>query len=148
MSTYEPFDQIASRELRQPISLYDLCRENIGWYTDKAIADSHLDDWGLNGLSGLYFLWHKEDYCSVHHRFHMRALYVGKGALPARLKAHWLKKPTEELMLIYFSYVVLANRMAKYIEQLILDCYNLPFNQAENLGELSLCAHFEQAEVD
>lgn len=147
-TNYEPFDNIASRELKHPISLNELCRRNIGWYTDKSISDSHLDEWGLKGLSGLYFLWHKDDYCPVHERFHMRALYVGKGVFPARLKAHWLEKPTEEMMLIYFSYAVLPNRIAKYVEQLILDCYDLPFNRSENSGKLRLCAHFSQFEVD
>ena len=147
-STYEVFDDIAARELRQPLRLHDLCRGNIGWYTDRSIIDSYLGDWGLNGLSGLYFLWHKNDYCPTHEMFHMRALYVGKGSIPQRLQRHWANQPTEEQMLIYFSYVVLPNRIAKYAEQLILDCYNLPFNRAENPGIATLCAHFDQGEVD
>ena len=147
-ATYDAFNQVAASELRTPIRLEDICRENIGWYTDRSIDDSYLADWGLKGLSGLYFLWHKDEYCAEHERFHMRALYVGKGSIPRRLQKHWAEKPTEEQMLVYFTYAVLPNRMAKYVEQLILDTYNLPFNKSENRGKLTLCAYFDQGEVD
>jgi hypothetical protein len=139
---------VAAKELCQPMTLNEICRKNIGWYTDKTLDASYLKEWGLNGLSGLYFLWHKDDYCTVHEKFHMRALYVGKGTLQTRLNVHWETKDTSEQMLIYFSYVVMPNRIAKYTEQLILDCYNLPLNRSENLGKARLCAYFDQFEVD
>lgn len=145
---YRAFDVVADREMREPLLLDDICRRNIGWYSDRTIADAHLGDWGLKGLSGLYFLWHKDEYCPEHGLYHMRALYVGKGSIPGRLKSHWADKPTAEQMLIYFSYAVLPNRIAKYAEQLILDCYDLPFNAAENPGTGKLCAYFSQSEVD
>lgn len=148
MTTYEAFDLVATQELREPIKLEEICRENIGWYTDKSIADSYIGEWDLKGLSGLYFLWHKDDYCTLHDRFHMSALYVGKGSIPQRLQRHWANQPTEEAMIVYFTYAVLPNRIAKYVEQLILDCYNILFNRAENPGKLTLCAYFDQSEVD
>jgi hypothetical protein len=147
-TTYDAFDHVAADELREPLRLNDLCRQNIGWYTDRSLTESYLGDWGLHGLSGLYFLWHKDDYCPVHEMFHMRALYVGKGSIPHRLQRHWANQPTAEQMLIYFSFVLLPNRIAKYAEQLILDTYDLPFNRAENPGTATLCAYFDQGEVD
>lgn len=142
------FDTIAAGELVDPPRLFDICRSNIGWYTDRSIAGHHLDAWRLKARSGLYILWHKDDYCAEHAMFHMRALYVGKGAFGARMRSHWANKPTAEQMLIYFTCVELPNRMSKYVEQLLLDCYNFKLNESENGGRGTLCAHFTQCEVD
>lgn len=64
------------------------------------------------------------------------------------MRRHWDSQPTEEQLLIYFTYADLLNRIAKYAEQLVLDCYRLPLNRAENTGTRKLCAHFPQGEVD
>ena len=142
------FDAIVARETRFAIRLDDICRANIGWYGDKSLDDSGVGDWGLKGRSGLYFLWHKDDYCPHHERFHMRALYVGKGGFDRRLRSHWQGKDTSDEMLVYFSFVELENRIAKYVEQVLLDLYQFPLNTAENPGRGRLCAHFSQGEVD
>ena len=142
------FDRITKKEMRAPLKLSELCRQNIGWYSDRSMEPSGVSDWGLGRRSGLYFLWHKDGYCDRHDLFHMRALYVGKGAFYARLRKHWASKDTSEEMLVYFTYVELPNRIAKYVEQLILDTYELPLNISENRGEGTLCAYFTQWEVD
>jgi hypothetical protein len=80
--------------------------------------------------------------------FHMRALYVGKGRIGTRLRDHWKRKDFSEALLVYFTYVELSNRMSKYLEQLLLDVYDLPFNKSENPGIGIFCAHFTQCEVD
>lgn len=145
----QTFDTIAAQELALPLCIRELCRQNIGWYCDKQVTSDHqLNEWNLEGRSGLYILWHKEEYCDLHDRFHMRAKYVGKGNLLSRIKNHWREKPTGELLLIYFTFVEMPNRLAKYAEQLILDCYNLPMNHSENPGTRILCTHFEQGQVD
>lgn len=144
----EAFDRIAKQEMRVPLKLTDLCRQNIGWYSDRSLEPSGVSGWGLGKRSGLYFLWHKDDYCDQHNLFHMRALYVGKGAFSARLRKHWATKDTSEEMLVYFTYVELPNRIAKYVEQLLLDIYRLPLNISENHGKATLCAYFSQCEVD
>lgn len=82
--TCDAFDLVAARELRERLRLQELLRRNIAWYCDRNIADAHVELWNLGRGSGLYFLWHKDDYCPVHERFHMRALYVGKGAFSRR----------------------------------------------------------------
>jgi hypothetical protein len=142
------FDAIAERELRTPLLLDDLCRRNIGWYCDRTITYHHLEMWNLKGRSGLYILWHKNDYCSEHEMFHMKALYVGKGMISARMLDHWSKKATADELLIYFTYAEMKNRLAKYVEQLILDIYDVPLNRSENRGRRTLCAHFSQGEVE
>ena len=78
----------------------------------------------------------------------MSARYVGKGAFSSRIRRHWAKQPTSERDLTYFTYASLPNRLAKYAEQLILDCYDIPWNRAENSGKGLLCSHFTQWEVD
>lgn len=129
--------------------LHDICHSNIGWYTDKTISDLHfLNKWITKGALGIYVLWHKDDYCDIHNTFHMRALYVGKGQIARRLLAHWKKKDFSEEMLVYWTYLEMPNRQAKYCEQLLLDIYNVPLNKAESAGKLSLCTHFKQSEVD
>jgi hypothetical protein len=142
------FDTIAAGELVDPPKLFDICRSNIGWYIDRSIDDHHLEEWSLKSKSGLYILWHKDGYCAEHGMFHMRALYVGKGAFGARMKRHWANQPTADQMLIYFTCAELPNRMSKYVEQLLLDCYDLSLNKNENMGRRTLCTHFTQCEVN
>jgi hypothetical protein len=142
------FDAIIERETRFSLRFDDICRARIGWYSDKSLDNSGAPGSLLAGRAGLYFLWHKDDYCPHHERFHMRALYVGKGRFHRRLRAHWEGKDTSTEMLVYFSFVELENRVAKYVEQLLLDLYHFPLNTAENPGKRRLCAHFSQSEVD
>lgn len=142
------FDRIATKELAVPITLNQLSRSNIGWFSDRSICEHNIEDWGLDRKEGMYILWHKSDYCTKHEHFHMTALYVGKGFIGKRLRDHWKHKDFSEELLIYFAYVELPNRLAKYIEQLLLDLYDLPYNKAENSGTMLLCAHFTQSDVD
>lgn len=93
-------------------------------------------------------LWHKNDYCDRHQKFHMKALYVGKGGIKWRIPHHWRTKNTSNEMLIYFSFTEIENRMAKYIEQLFLDLYHFPLNRSENPGTRLLCMYCDQGEVD
>lgn len=142
-------DERVRTETRFGWSLRDLCHSNIGWYTDKSICDEHLlDDWIQRSAFGVYVLWHKDDYCDVHEMFHMSGLYVGKGHIGKRLLSHWKNKDFSEEMLVYWSFLELPNRQAKYCEQLLLDSYHVPLNKAEMTGTLSLCAHYTQTEVD
>ena len=146
--THEEVDKIAKSELADPIPLQEITRTNIGWFGDRSICDHHISEWGLDRREGLYILWHKSDYCAVHDRFHMAALYVGKGNIGIRLRDHWKNKDFSDELLIYVTYAELPNRLSKYYEQLLLDIYDFPFNKAENSGIRSLCEHFTQYEVD
>lgn len=107
-----------------------------------------IKEWGLRGRRGLYLLWHKDDYCGVHGLYHMRALYVGKGLIRGRILAHWKAKDFSEEMLVYWTFVEMQNRAAKYYEQVLLDTYSFPQNRAENHGGARLCAYLTQHEVD
>ena len=144
----EIFDAIILEETRFGILLKEITHANICWYTDKSMDESGLKGMRFSDTDGVYILWHKNDYCPVHEIFHMKALYVGKGNAKKRLTHHWVNKNTEDEMLIYFSFFPCNNRKAKYIEQLILDTYHLPFNNSENKGTKTLCAYFTQYEVD
>ena len=143
------FDAAIAAETRFTWRLHDVCHSNIGWYTDKTISDQHLiKDWIAKDAIGAYVLWHKDEYCEIHGMFHMRALYVGKGQIGKRLLTHWKGKDFSEEMLVYWTFLEMPNRQAKYCEQLLLDTYRVPLNKAESTGELLLCAHFTQTEVD
>lgn len=143
------FDALVAKELRSATSLRDICHSEIHWFCDRSVnANDPIDLKGLPRRSGVYILWHKDDYCDVHGVFHMRALYVGKGNQATRLRCHWASKDFSEQLLIYYSFYPLANRLAKYTEQLLLDTYDFPLNHSENTGIRKLCAYFQQAEVD
>jgi hypothetical protein len=142
-------EDLRRSEVVRKETIFDLCHSNIGWYTDSSICDEHLlEQWIANDAFGVYVLWHKDDYCEVHEQFHMRALYVGKGQIGRRLLSHWKNKDFSEEMLVYWTFLELPNRLAKYYEQLMLDVYKTPLNVAEVTGKLTLCAHFTQSEVD
>jgi hypothetical protein len=102
----------------------------------------------MSNEAGVYLLWEKDDYCAAHQMFHSRALYVGKGAVKARIWQHSKEKRPFEDEITYFSFVFMENRKAKYVEQLILDIYNLPLNTAENRGSGTLCSYISQTEAD
>jgi hypothetical protein len=144
------FNDIIARETSFPIRLDSLVSENIGWVFDKSLELKISE--GLITASkndfGVYFLWHKEDCCCIHQPYHMKALYVGKGAINARLISHLRDKDFSEEVLVYFSYLSLPNRQAKYVEQLILDVYDIPHNNSENTGNKRLCAYWDQSQVD
>ena len=148
-SSSPTFDGLLSKETRFDVTLEQICHSNIGWYSDRSLCDEHLlQDWGLSQKIGVYVLWHKDDYCDKHDLFHLKALYVGKGHIERRLLKHWEEKDFSEELLVYWTYVEMTNRQAKYCEQLLLDIYDLPFNKSENPGRMKLCAHLTQFEVD
>ena len=142
------FDHIAASELSQPVSMQLIFRVSIGWFIGQSICDHQIKEWGLDQKNGVYILWHKKDYCVEHERFNMTALYVGKGNIGIRLRDHWKKKDFSDQLLIYFTWIELPNRLAKYYEQLFLDVYNFPLNKFENNGKKVLCEGFTQFEVD
>lgn len=146
---YDHFNVILKSELNLSVTITVLCHANIGWFTDKEICDdSMLNEWYKDAPFGVYFLWHKEDYCPVHDLFIMRALYIGKGNIFKRLQEHFKHKDFSEEMLVYFTYYELENRKAKYIEQLFLDFFDIKHNKAENIGTNELIMYFTQDEVD
>lgn len=140
------FDRIVQAETRLQYRLHDLCHMNIG----NLLADQHFLDPSLAKSEGLYFIWEKNGWCDTHGLFHMKCLYVGKGKLYARLYDHWKNKGFSNHYdsIIYTTHCEMPNRHAKYVEQLVLDLFEIPLNTAESRGTLPLCAHFTQLEVD
>lgn len=138
------FDELIRLETNFGLNLRDFCHSNIGWFVKDA---NLLEAWGGDSREGVYLLWAKTDYCEVHERYHMQSLYVGKGRIMRRLYRHWVSKdfPSE---LVYWTFLELPNRKAKYVEQLFLDLFRFSLNKAENRGGEKLCAYFTQEEVD
>ncbi len=144
------FDNILKKETNFNLTLETITHSNIGWFIDKTIVDGvfHLKEWHLPNEDSIYFLWLKEGYCPIHEIFLMKCLYIGKGKLSDRIISHLKRKDFSEEMIVYFSFVTLQNRQSKYIEQLLLDIYNIPLNKNENSGNQSLYEYFTQSEVD
>lgn len=148
-SRSDGFDRILQTETNFSVTLHEICHSNIGWYTDKTLSDAHfLSDFVRSTCVGVYLLWHKNDYCAIHNKFHMKALYVGKGDIMTRIATHWRNKDFSHQELVYFTYLIMDNRKAKYVEQLLLDLCQFPLNTSENRGAITLCAYWTQYEVD
>ncbi|MGJ7523744.1 hypothetical protein ACSFA0_24935 [Variovorax sp. LT1P1] len=149
-ASFAAFDKVAEVEMAKPPLLREIVHAEIGWFMARSFEDPTMnsDNWGLGKRSGVYLLWWKDDYCAIHDRFHMRSLYAGKGFPLRRFLAHYEDKDFEEQMLVYWTFFPCKNRIAKYLEQLLLDTYKFQFNKSENPGRELLCASFTQCEVD
>ncbi len=125
------FQHIMTSETNFNLSNDRLFHSNIGWFSDKniTVGNHFLRNWKISDF-GIYFLWHKDSYCSIHDLFHMKFVYVGKGYIKNRIIDHFKKKTSRKRCLVYFTYLPLPNRKAKYIEQLILDVFDLPNNSS------------------
>ncbi|TAJ46509.1 MAG: hypothetical protein EPO52_15990 [Herbiconiux sp.] len=101
----------------------------------------------LRGVSGLYILWRQMDYCAVHDAEHLTAEYVGKAgsSMPARLLRHQREKAINEVPTTEVSIWRSSNRIAKYLEQALLDHFYFPQNRVENVGTRRLCHHIPPA---
>lgn len=143
------FDIVIKSELQLPITLKDIIHSNIAWYVDKEHVHSHMmNEWFKEHEEGIYFLWYKDEYCAKHNLFHFTSLYVGKGIIAKRVAKHWLEKEFGTDGIVYITYFKCKNRIAKYIEQLTLDVYDIPFNKNEKCGKKKLCGYYTQFEVD
>lgn len=142
------FDQVIREETKFEITLHDLCHKNILWFQDLSHCDERVNGWNLEGKSGIYLLWSRDDYCPIHQNFHCSALYVGKGNIKNRLSSHITKKDFSEEMIVFASYIEIPNRISKYIEQLLLDTYRFARNKSEAKGTRTFCHHLSQTESD
>jgi hypothetical protein len=140
------FDQIVASETYFGLTMRELAHSNIGWFV--GYPDPCFNDWRMSNEQGVYLLWEKDDYCLIHEQYHCKALYVGKGAVKARIWEHSRTKRFSEDEVTYFTFVFMDNRKAKYIEQVVLDLFDLPLNKAENSGKDRLCSYLDQGEVD
>lgn len=138
------FDEILQRETRFPWTLAQLCCSNILWF----VEDAGPTERDCSGVEGVYLLWHKDGWCATHELNHMRSLYVGKGRFYPRMYDHWRTKDFSREQSVYWTLVEMPNRQAKYVEQLLLDLFDFPFNKAECRGMSRLCMHLSPEEVD
>ncbi len=142
----EEFDKIILSETNFDVTATQLAHSNMGWFC--GFVDLRENHWPISKDDGVYLLWKKDDYCPVHGIFHSKALYVGKGRVKSRIYDHAKNKGFTEEDIVYFTFLDVPNRKAKYIEQLLLDLYDFPINRAENKGKGTLCAYISQQEAD
>ena len=143
---YPDFDKIASKEIRNPPTAYEIVNESefctfIPLGEVHQLGDITHKDYlkGLRGKTGLYQLWINYENCTDHDTYTMQCVYVGKGFAEIRVTRHIQEKwpKTEEL---YVTFYECTNRIAKYLEQLFLDTYSFCLNNNENLGTKDLFA--------
>ncbi|WP_051943220.1 MULTISPECIES: hypothetical protein [Luteibacter] len=152
---YHRFDSVCNEELKHPVAVEAII--NISEYCARIHIDDILSDakLGLPGLSaylpksvgkamGIYHLWREADHCSTHETYLMECLYVGKGYADARIKDHITTKDFAPNRPLFVTYYPCRNRLAKYLEQLFLDTYKFPINGAENTGEGTLYARWDE----
>lgn len=135
------FDHILNQELKLPITLADIVNnsscisihpENHEVITGMALNCNEVLS-GLNGKIGVYHLWIEQDECTDHQKHRMLCAYVGKGQADQRIKTHLEEKWVKDEIL-YVSFYECSNRIAKYLEQLFLDCFLFHLNKNENTG--------------
>jgi hypothetical protein len=143
---YNDFDKTARTELCKPIdasvlvNMSEFCMqipvEDMSVICDM---DHKLFLKTLKGKSGLYHLWIDHDDCDDHGTHTMLCVYVGKGPPDTRIASH-IKEKIPPGIQLYATFNEMNNRLAKYYEQLFLDCYNFHLNSAENTGSKKLYA--------
>lgn len=143
---YDDFDKIAREELSKPIEANVLVNKSefcMMIPVDDNLVVGDLDHKlflkTLRGRSGLYHLWVDYEACGDHDTHTMVCAYVGKGPPETRIASHIKKKWRNDAQL-FATFTLMDNRMAKYYEQLFLDCYGFILNQAENSGSKTLYA--------
>ncbi len=142
------FMQIMEAETKFSLPLRTISRNNLFSYVAKSHTDWATNRFRFREAFGVYVIWFDRDYCPVHGMNIMEAMYVGKGDIRLRIRSHHETKNIEQQLIAYVSYVVLPNRQAKYVEQLLLDIYNFPLNSQESSGSLRLYALFDDGELD
>jgi len=142
----QAFNEIIEAETLIKVLATDLAHSNLGWFC--GLDDLKDGAWPISENDGVYLLWEKSDYCPEHERFHAKALYVGKGCVKRRIFDHAKNKGFTEEDIVYFTFLDIPNRQAKYVEQLLLDLYDFPLNKAENRGTKRFCAYITQSEAD
>jgi hypothetical protein len=144
--TYPGFDKIAGEELLKPPSANEIANQS-EFCTfvplDEAISAGDLTQKdflkGLSGKSGLYQLWIDYENCTDHNTYTMLCVYVGKGLAEVRITSH-IKNKWPEGVNLYVTFYECPNRLAKYLEQLLLDTYSFYLNSNENTGSAHLFA--------
>ncbi|EIO9263345.1 MULTISPECIES: hypothetical protein [Vibrio] len=84
---------------------------------------------------GLYLIWSPVG-TPVNGKMIFKCSYAGKGWAKDRIAIHEKKKLVELGYLITFYQC--ENRIAKYMEQLLMDFYNFEYNKSENRGNIDL----------
>lgn len=146
---FEAFDSAIASEMASHLKLREVLEHRVVWYHDQTVeleddgfGRFEVRSWGLSETSGVYVLWRQAGYCTLHECEHMQAFYVGKAGrnVESRLMIHRDEKSVSDTVLAtYVSIWPCANRLAKYIEQLLLDLYDFPLNTSENHGTRRLC---------
>lgn len=150
---YDKFDIVAAKELFNPIKLDQIvngsyCNHfiiNEAKNEDNAALQEVFID--LNGKIGVYCLWMYIGECTSHGKQKYKCLYVGKGHVVERLKEH-IKEKWNYPMLIHITFFECENRIAKYVEQLCLDSYELLHNEKENYGQGPLFAMWSRIRAE
>ena len=147
---YNEFDKIAATELNDPIKADTLVNHSefcMVIPVDRAHIIGDLDHKlflrTLRGQAGLYHLWVDHDACNDHNTYTMLCAYVGKGPPEGRIASHIKSRWPGDVQL-FATFTRMENRMAKYYEQLFLDCYDFHLNTAEKRGTDALYAVWDE----
>jgi len=140
---YKSFNRILKNELKEPLLLEHIAIKRADFFNFPLELmnvfcqeeDLTINDYlyRLRDKEGLYFLWSIEEKCIEHNNYKLRCVYVGKGQLSRRIKAHIDTKWKNSDGFIA-SFYECENRISKYLEQTILDCYSPCLNKAEKRG--------------
>lgn len=144
---HEEFNKVVAGELAAPVTLAEMADtgycvpfapwalrelEEIQLPLGQVLAD-------LGRKVGVYIVWLSHSECGDHlGKVCMEAVYVGKGSGKGRLMSHFREERFANNELYSLTFYECSNRIAKYLEQALLDSYNFQYNSDENHGVVTL----------
>jgi hypothetical protein len=159
---YVEFDAICRAELAQSVPAHIMINEVSFAHpfelTGSQSAPRVVEAVGLKlsqqiqswaGKFGVYHIWtcdHAHTVCHKHDTLEMTCVYVGKGPITVRLPDH-VKERLSINQRYFISFYECKNRIAKYLEQLFLDIYQIPLNSAECFGTKELIGYWKDTLV-
>jgi hypothetical protein len=145
-SNYHAFNNICEKELKGSWRAESFANRDLYFYRVDTHAnwESEGDECSLfetpsvqlgklNGKFGVYHIWFDHGLASTQKDHIFQAVYVGKGHLNVRLKKQ-VARYLGDLGTVFITVRECENRVAKYLEQLFLDTFDFPLNNAENTG--------------
>ena len=86
---------------------------------------------------GVYMIWEVVENIVYENNYKLECVYVGKGHVEDRMLVH-KKKMSSNQCDFFISFYECENRIAKYLEQVILDFYRTRLNKAENTAKTNV----------
>ncbi|UOE86755.1 hypothetical protein [Vibrio splendidus] len=142
IASYNLINRIIYEELTLNIKIENVVSSNIvAWNPNFEENYSTVEDLSFKDILGdynkgigIYMIWEVVENISHQNSYKLECVYVGKGHVEDRMLVHNGKMSSNQCD-FFISFYQCKNRIAKYLEQLILDLYPVRLNKAENTAK-------------